>query len=119
MTIQEKPQFVYTGQKDNYKVKWLDLKWTDYRPKEKYGAIFFIIKVNNERIYCYLKNPFEIIEVAKKKIYARGRGANAYGKATIWFEDLNTNKEILCAIIEKNVHRFYEPITRFNHKERY
>lgn len=115
MVVKEKPQFVYTGQKDSYKVRWFDLKWTDYKPEERYGAIFFIIKVNNERIHCYYNNPLEVIETAKKKIYARGRGADAYGKATVWFKDLNSGKEVLCATVEKNVHRYYEPVERFYH----
>lgn len=115
MIIKEKPQFVYTGQKDTYKSRWLNLKWSEYKPEERYGGIFFIIQTGNERIHCYYKNPLDVIEAAKTKIYAKGRGADVSGKATIWFHDLNADKEVMCAVVEKNIHRYYEPIERFNH----
>ena len=115
MVIKEKPEFVYTGQKDTYKVKWYNTNIPNTIPEEKNGAILFIIVLDDVRINYYNSNPLKVEEYVKKRIEAKGRGADAFGRARVFWRDIKTGKEHLCLIVDKNVHRYYEPVERFKH----
>lgn len=117
MTIHEKPDFVYTGQKDFFDVKFYN---SEKKAKlDSYGNYIAFILLDNSRIDVLMRNPLSIVEYAKRKIVAKGkRGArNAYGNCKIFFIDEETGKDFTAATIDMQRTRYYEPIERFNHEK--
>lgn len=115
--ILEKPKFVYTGTKDQYSIKWVN---TNKKAKlNSDGDFIAIIAIDNYgRIESIFKTPFDAVEYAKKRISVKslpGQRTYATGKARVLFLEEETGIEYEAAIIQKDVKRYYEPVSRFIH----
>lgn len=118
----EKPKFVYTGQKEEFTIKWFNTNIPNTKAKlDKNGNFILTIVIDNGgRTTNHFKTPMDAIEYAKKKIIVKslnGQRKYAEGKARILWIDENTNKEYGAAVVIKNVKRYYEPVSRFNHNK--
>lgn len=116
------PKFVYTGQKEDFIVRWFNLNIKNTKAKlDKNGNFILTIVVDNYgRITNSFKTPIDAIEYAKKKIIVKSlpkQRKYAEGKARILWIDENSGKEYDAAIVIKKVKRYYEPVSRFNHNE--
>lgn len=99
----ENNKFVCVGKDESYRVKWGRING---KPKMEFNQICFTILTPIERIDCHFASPIQAVEFAKRKIYAKGRGANASGSVkVIWYDTEDNNSEQLLATIEKNIHR--------------
>lgn len=115
MVIHEKPDFVYTGQKDFHEITYYNVSKT--AKMDDHGNFIAVILLDNCRIDIKMKTLSVIIDYAKKKIVAKGkRGArNAYGKCKILLVDEKSSVEFTAAVINLQRTRYYEPINRFEH----
>ena len=119
MILVEKPKFVYTGEKVQYREQWCNQNKDYVAETNSAGAIHWIIKTGGERIDFY-DNPSRLIEHVRRRVavHTTGSRANSTGTARVCIKDVNSGEEVMVLVVEKLVHRYYEPVTRFNHKER-
>lgn len=120
MIVKEKPKFVYTGAKVQYREQWYNQNKDYVAETNSAGAIHWIIKTGGERIDCYYGDPNRLIEYVRRRVavYTIGSRANSTGTAKVYIKDVNSGEEVMVLVVEKSVHRYYEPVERFNHKER-
>lgn len=120
--IKEKPKFVYTGEKEEFTVHWLNTNKKDLKAKlDKNGKFIAVVVVDDYgRIEGHYSTPMDAVEYAKKKILTKslkGQRKYAVGKARVLLIDETTGKEFDVAAIIKNVKRYYEPVSRFDHSK--
>ncbi len=118
----EKPKFVYTGEKANFKVKWFNTSVPNAKAKlDRNGKFILIIVIDNYgRIEGHFNSPLDAIEFAKKRIEVKSlpkQRKYVQGKARILWIDENTGAEYDAAVVIKDVKRYYEPVSRFNHSK--
>jgi hypothetical protein len=111
-----KTEFVCTGSKNEYTVKFYNTNSNILAETNQSGSIHYIIMLDNCRIDTYFSNPSQMITYAKKAIYAKGRGKFSEGKARVLVVDERTKKEVLAAIVEKLTTRYFEPVNRFKRR---
>lgn len=118
----ETPKFVYTGQKEDFTVKWFNTSIPNAKAKlDRNGKFILIIVIDNYgRIEGHFNSPLDAIEFAKKRIEVKSlpkQRKYAQGKARILWIDENTGAEYDAAVVIKDVKRYYEPVSRFNHSK--
>ena len=120
MVLIEKPKFVYTGAKIQYREQWCNQNKGYVAETNSAGTIHWIIKTGGERIDCYYRDPNRLIEHVRRRVavHTTGSRANSSGIARVYIKDVNSGEEVMALVVEKIVHRYYEPVERFNHKER-
>lgn len=120
MVLVEKPKFVYTGAKVQYREQWCNQNKGYVAETNSAGTIHWIIKTGGERIDCYYGDPNRLIEHVRRRVavHTTGSRANSSGIARVYIKDVNSGEEVMVLVVEKMVHRYYEPVERFNHKER-
>ena len=119
MVLVEKPKFVYTGEKVQYREQWYNQNKNYIAETNSAGTIHWIIKTGGERI-DYYGNPSRLIEHVRRRVavHTTNNRANSAGTARVYIKDVSSDEEVMVLIVEKMVHRYYEPVERFNHKER-
>lgn len=116
MRVVEKPKFVYTGDKTSYSEKWYHIN-DGYTAETVGGTTHWIVKTGGERIDCYYGNPNDLIEYVRRRIVVGGDRVNPSGTGRVYIKDAKTQEEICVLRVDKFVHRYYEPVTRFDHSK--
>lgn len=117
----EKPKFVYTGSKDIFDIKWLELNIDGLKIKtNSCGYQNFIVIYDDRRSEGWYQNIFEVVKRVEKRILTKGEGRGkkfAYGSARIlWRDEYDCEHE--AALVSKITTRYYEPVSRFNHDKK-
>lgn len=118
--IEEKPKFVYTGEKEEFTICWFNINKGLKAKLDANDKFIVTIAVDDARIEGHFTTLMDAVEYAKKYIIAKsfkGQRKYAEGKARILLTDESTLKEFDAGIVIKNITRYYEPVSRFNHNE--